>query len=393
MEARDGDDEEHGLLKGEDFDGLKVASSRRSLWRLGAWAAAATAIGGFLVLSLQVAVISRSRTAHRYERPPSVPAFATHLVGFSEDNTSKTVAASTDGVEIIQGPPLGDEVFAAYVDSSDAYLPGLEALAASLIDVGSTRALAVILTDAPSKALQSAARCLNLTLVRMSRVANPFSADHYDGQENPFSSPVRFKKVFSKLNIWRLPVKRVVFLDADMVVLKNIDELFTPGEPVFRASPDKLWDGNAKSVLISSTGIFNSGLLVIEPSMATFKDMLQKLPSITANEKYGKFADGSDQGFLNKYYEKEWVGDAILDTKYNTMWWYAMVHYQCQMDKISVLHNVGEPKPWMKEKKQSVLTTIEHPFTWIEKNLHEGMCGNSDEAWETAFKSFTRRCG
>jgi len=383
----------------EDIDGVAqhvCTSRRRSVWRLGVWAAAATAVGGLLVLCLQVAVILRSKASQRHDVAPSAPELATRVVSFFEEKSSggDDDGASADVYEIVEGPQLADEVFAAYIDSSDAYLPGLEALATSLLDVGSTRPLVVIVTAAPSEALRRAAKCLKLTIVRMPPVPNPFSDDDYGGQESPFGNPIRFKKVFSKLNIWRLPVKIAVFLDADMVVLKNIDELFAPSEPALRASPDKLWDG-AKSVLNSDKGIFNSGLLVIRPSDATFRDILKKLPEVSKDGagNYAKLSDGSDQGFLNAYFRQMWVGDAILDSKYNTMWWYAMDHYACDMTKISVLHNVGEPKPWMKKKKESLLHTIEHPFTWIEKNLHEGLCGKSDEAWEKAFKSFTRRCG
>jgi lipopolysaccharide biosynthesis glycosyltransferase len=305
--------------------------------------------------------------------------------------------SSDSQVKILQGPPLHDEMFVTYIDSSDSDLPGLQAMATSLLDIGSTRGLAVIVTDNPSEALQKTASCLKFTLVRMpGDVSNLLSPDSYSSQDRAdFSS--RFRKVLPKLNIWRLPVKRAIYLDYDMVALQNIDELFEAGEPVLRAAPNKLWDGSQTAfTMASDKGIFNSGLLVVRPSEATFRDMVRKLPEASADSsgfgQYSKFAeDGSDQGFLNAYFEEAWVGDAILDTAYNTMWWYAATHDACDLSKIKVLQNAGDPKPWMK-KKRSLFSKIEHPFTWLSSNIHENACSNSDEAWERASKSYNRRC-
>ena len=64
----------------------------------------------------------------------------------------------------------------------------------------------------------------------------------------------RFDKVFTKLRAWELvEFDKVVLLDADMVVLKTIDELFD--RPELSAAPDFLLPDR-----------FNSGTLVLEPS-------------------------------------------------------------------------------------------------------------------------------
>ena len=67
---------------------------------------------------------------------------------------------------------------------------------------------------------------------------------------------------FSKLHAWRLTqYSKCVFLDADTLVLENVDELFDREE--LSAAPDIGWPD-----------CFNSGVFVYEPSMDTFSNLL-----------------------------------------------------------------------------------------------------------------------
>ncbi len=98
--------------------------------------------------------------------------------------------------------------------------------------------------------------------------------------------PRKFWGVYTKLMIFNMTTepfkyKRLVYLDADTVAARNIDELF-------------LCDASLCAVLRHSER-FNSGVMVLEPSEETLKDMLnhiQTTPSYT----------GGDQGFLNEYF-------------------------------------------------------------------------------------------
>lgn len=68
---------------------------------------------------------------------------------------------------------------------------------------------------------------------------------------------------FSKLNAWRLTqYSKCVFLDADTLVLQNIDELFEREE--LSAAPDIGWPD-----------CFNSGVFVYEPSLETFYKLME----------------------------------------------------------------------------------------------------------------------
>ena len=67
---------------------------------------------------------------------------------------------------------------------------------------------------------------------------------------------------FSKLHAWRLTrYSKCVFLDADTLVLENVDELFDREE--LSAAPDIGWPD-----------CFNSGVFVYQPSLETFSNLL-----------------------------------------------------------------------------------------------------------------------
>ena len=67
---------------------------------------------------------------------------------------------------------------------------------------------------------------------------------------------------FSKIHAWRLTqYSKCVFLDADTLVLENVDELFDREE--LSAAPDIGWPD-----------CFNSGVFVFEPSIQTFTNLL-----------------------------------------------------------------------------------------------------------------------
>eukprot|EP01095_Lingulamoeba_sp_RSL-Kostka_P016626 TRINITY_DN8193_c2_g1_i4.p1 TRINITY_DN8193_c2_g1~~TRINITY_DN8193_c2_g1_i4.p1 ORF type:complete len:444 (+),score=47.43 TRINITY_DN8193_c2_g1_i4:479-1810(+) len=90
----------------------------------------------------------------------------------------------------------------------------------------------------------------------------------------------RLDWVFSKLNIYNLTeYDKVVYLDTDILVLENVDELFfCPGY-----------------CAALRNAFFNTGVIVLKPSVDLFEDLLDKrlsLPSYNAGE----------QGLMNSYF-------------------------------------------------------------------------------------------
>jgi glycogenin len=157
----------------------------------------------------------------------------------------------------------------------------------------------------------------------------------------------RWQATYSKLQIFnQTQFDKLVYLDADMLVYENLDELFS--KPHMSAV-------NAGGMLAeyASWKAFNSGLMVIEPSSTLYTDMLAKLPELY-------LPAGGDQDFLNAYYP-DWPNqpEKHLDHAYNIFHEhvdrYQQRHgYQLKGDRrasdrkaIKVIHYVGERKPWL----------------------------------------------
>ena len=157
----------------------------------------------------------------------------------------------------------------------DAYVPGIEALGQSLIQTGTQVPLVVMVTpEVPAAARQSlAARGFILRDIEPIKNPRPDCELLYP----------RFALTYSKLRAFELTeYDKVVWLDADTVVLRNIDELFA--RPCLAAASDFFMPDR-----------FNSGVMVLDPSAELFGKLMV---SLAAAPTY----DGGDQGFLNSYW-------------------------------------------------------------------------------------------
>lgn len=134
---------------------------------------------------------------------------------------------------------------------------------------------------------------------------------------------------FTKIALWRQTrFRKIVYLDADVVALRALDELFDIDAP-FAAAPDVGWPD-----------AFNTGVMVLTPDMGEYW-ALQTMAST------GDSFDGADQGLLNQYFEhRNWHR---LKFTYNTtpnaqyQWEPAYRYYKRD---ISAVHFIGKDKPW-----------------------------------------------
>jgi lipopolysaccharide biosynthesis glycosyltransferase len=173
----------------------------------------------------------------------------------------------------------------AYVTTlcnGEGYLPGVEALGKSLEAHGTKVPRVVLVTADVSDAARKRLSEQGWQVREVEPLDNP----------NPEKARLfeRFRNVFTKLRTWELvDLSKVVLLDADVITLQNIDELFE--RPSISAAPDFFLPDR-----------FNSGLLVIEPSKELFARMqgaLWETPSY----------DGGDQGFLNEFFSDWYAMD------------------------------------------------------------------------------------
>jgi len=156
---------------------------------------------------------------------------------------------------------------------------------------------------------------------------------------------------FTKLLAWSLvEFQRVVLIDSDMVVVRNIDHLFA--SPELSAVEDP-----------GSPGLFNSGLMVIRPDTEILSSMLSALPNASTY-------NGGDQGFLNFYFKDEWTNNPALRLPIIYNIFPRLKHYASwglYRPNIHVLHFTAEVKPWTfhTQYHPNWLREFDAELTWI----------------------------
>ncbi|XP_030662336.1 glycogenin-2 isoform X2 [Nomascus leucogenys] len=210
--------------------------------------------------------------------------------------------------------------------TSDIYCQGALVLGQSLRRHRLTRKLVVLITPQVSSLLRV---ILSKVFDEVIEVNLIDSADyiHLAFLKRPELGPT-----LTKLHCWTLThYSKCVFLDADTLVLSNVDELFDRGE--FSAAPDPGWPD-----------CFNSGVFVFQPSLHTHKLLLQHAME------HGSF-DGADQGLLNSFFRNWSTADIhkhlpfIYNLSSNTMYTYSPAFKQFG-SSAKVVHFLGSMKPW-----------------------------------------------
>ncbi|RDX83628.1 UDP-glucuronate:xylan alpha-glucuronosyltransferase 2, partial [Mucuna pruriens] len=162
------------------------------------------------------------------------------------------------------------EAYATVLHSSEAYVCGAITLAQSLIQTGTKRDLILLMDKSISVTKRVALSQAGWQIRMMSRIRNP-KAER--GSYNEYN--------YSKFRLWQLTdYEKVIFIDSDIIVLRKLDILFH--------FPQISATGNDQS-------IFNSGIMVIEPSNCTFRVLMRHRDYIVSY-------NGGDQGFLNEVF-------------------------------------------------------------------------------------------
>ncbi|EDV21216.1 uncharacterized protein TRIADDRAFT_30669 [Trichoplax adhaerens] len=210
--------------------------------------------------------------------------------------------------------------------TNDSYAVGAFVLGNSLRNVKTTRELVVLITDEVTHHYRYRLR----HVFDIVKLVDPF--DSGDEKHLRLLGRPDLGITLTKLHCWRLTeFSKAVFLDADTLVIGNIDDLFT--RPELSAAPDVGWPD-----------CFNSGVFVYKPSMQTYQTI------VAFALQFGSF-DGGDQGLLNEFFNT-WATSDInthLPFTYNmtatSAYWYAPALNRFSKD-IKVVHFIGALKPW-----------------------------------------------
>lgn len=221
------------------------------------------------------------------------------------------------------------------------YAMGATALVRSLTLTGTEAEIVVLRTGGVETSALSPLSALGARLVEAEPL--PTSAEfnerhqraklHADapftrGKKPAFHAPL---DNFAKLRLWQLTeYERVVFIDADAVVLRNIDRLF--GYPEFSAAPN-VYES------LADFHRLNSGVFVARPSEETFDALLVALDRPDA------FWRRTDQTFLQSFFP-DWHGLPVFFNMLQYVWFNLPELWD--WDSVAVVHYQYE-KPWERD--------------------------------------------
>lgn len=238
--------------------------------------------------------------------------------------------------------------------TTDSYLFGALVLWKSLQDTKPKHPFHLLVTPNLSTETTTLISKAGIKTIKIDPIKNPILNDPKDR---------RFYN-YSKLNMWGLTqFDKIVYLDADMVVMHNIDELF---------DKPNLSSTNAGGMIHKDWKQLNSGLIVLEPSQSIFNHMKSQVGVIEKEKGKG------DQAFIHQYYA-DWPErkELHLHHVYNTFDCHIegyKKHHGYYLDekiqlnnskfdpkRIKVVHYIGQTKPWNKvdEIKKSEKTDDE----------------------------------
>ena len=146
---------------------------------------------------------------------------------------------------------------------------------------------------------------------------------------------------FFKLKAFSLEqFKKIVLIDSDMLVQRNIDCLFD--KPHMSAVI-------AGQCMYPDYDSLNSGLMVVVPVSKLYNRLLNSVcPTVKLREQEGNAC--GDQDVIH-YVFPDWFAmkECILHEKYNVFWGMEesfCSKYSLTLDDIAVLHFIGQYKPW-----------------------------------------------
>ncbi|PWA57428.1 plant glycogenin-like starch initiation protein 5 [Artemisia annua] len=185
------------------------------------------------------------------------------------------------------------EAYVTVLHSSETYVCGAIALAQSILQTNSTKDLILLADDSISPKSIRGLKAAGWKIKLIERIRSPHAKK---GAYNEYN--------YSKLRIWQLTeYDKVIFIDADLIVLKKLDKFFS--------YPQLSAVGNDKY-------LFNSGLILIEPSQCMFNGLMEKISTLRSY-------NGGDQGFLNEAFT----------------WWH---RFHSKLNHLKIFHNTNDTR-------------------------------------------------
>lgn len=252
--------------------------------------------------------------------------------------------------------------------STDSYLPGVLALFESLKRTNSKiNKFVVVVNENIQEDTKKRLHKEGYQVILKESISIPESIQ----VKNSILSTSNWNYSFDKFNLFGLDeFDKIVYLDSDMYVNKNIDELFDkPNMSAVVAG--KSYPGN------EFWKELNSGIMVIEPKKEIVEELVNKMlemskprikmtPKKVSNRMWSttrkptvqgvfknlfKYVQGrGDQDVIESYYNWKDNPHLELDERYNVFSYYTDYYINklgYSKDDLSVIHFIGAKKPWM----------------------------------------------
>jgi alpha-N-acetylglucosamine transferase len=239
------------------------------------------------------------------------------------------------------------------------YMPGLLALGRSLKKVGSQYPLIVMVTDTVEAELRNQLIAEGYLLQDVERLDPKLDlVSHY--------LLSRYSEVWTKLRVWEMEtLERAILLDADMLVLKNMDELFDIELPengiaachackcnyhkMSKYPPNWIPEncfftrsetaGEAKFGIAEPDDYFNAGLIVLQPNKRALEEIVDRIEAIDPSRNL----PFPEQDILNDHFQGQW---RTLPYTYNGLKQLSFGHPRTwNINDIKNLHYTLK-KPW-----------------------------------------------
>lgn len=231
--------------------------------------------------------------------------------------------------------------------STDSYLKGVLLLSESLKNTKSKYRLVVLVTKSISKNSLSVLEHFNIESIV---IENEIQVNL--SERNIASSCSHWNNTFEKLQIFnQTQYDKLVYLDSDMFIIENIDELFEKEHLSAVCAGAEIpgnedWKGN-----------LNSGLIVLSPNKKIYEDLIMLIPKVS-----NVLVNFGDQDIMKEYVKSDWSEKLWLDDSYNMFsiyidWYVKHRSYSTiftnrknqKSKQIKVVHYIGYPKPWMSD--------------------------------------------
>ncbi|KAJ6503406.1 nucleotide-diphospho-sugar transferase [Mycena vitilis] len=277
---------------------------------------------------------------------------------------------------------------AAYITllTKVSYLAGTLVLDKGLKDAQSKYPLVVMVTpDLPQEARDVLKTC-GIPIVEIQTLLPE------DGVHKVAAADARFRDTWTKLRVFGLNYDRVVLLDSDMIVRKNMDDLMEMPLPpggiaaahVCACNPRKIphypadWipENCAFSAYVSPTaspptpvdeprpyGQLNSGTVVLEPSA----ELAEQLYHFLATDERVPTWSFPDQDLLTAFFHGKWTA---LPWYYNALRTLRNIHAPLWDDELArCVHYILADKPW--QVKQGEAGEFEEVNDWWRAQYNE----------------------